>query len=150
MKTDVSLTYEKVRLFVQSEVVGYCECRPSLIVLSRGPDGIEVPEAIGEPLDIEMRKALWERDKGSRTYRCFDPLDVGRFHLVAAGMVAYHLCHVMHRNIKPKRGMGRAFCRLDRFLLKLKIPYYSRVPLEKRELFERYLRDTIRGVEISE
>ena len=150
MKIDVSITYENGQLHTRSEAANYGEHRPSIIVVSRGSDGDQLVEAIGEPLDTEMRKSIWERDKGSRTYTSFDPFAVDRFEPEAASMVLFHLCHVARRNLKPKRGMWRAFCGLDKFLLRVKIPYYSRVPVEKREAFERYVRKRIGKVEISD
>ena len=151
MKIDVSISYENGQLRTRSEAANYSEHRPSIIVVSRCPDGIQVVEAIGEPFDIEMRKAAWERDKGSRTYTSFDPFAVDRFEPEPASMVLFHLCHVAHRNLKPKRGMWRALWGLDKFLLKVKMPYYSRVPVEKREAFERSLRKRIgRTVEVGD
>lgn len=104
-------------------------------------------EAIGESFDVQMRKAAWERDKGSRTYTSFDPFAVDRFEPVPASMVLFHLCHRAHGNFKP---MWRTLLGLDKFLLKLKIPYYSRVPLEKREAFERHLRKRIGKFEVGD
>ena len=148
MKIDVSISYEDGQLHTRSETANYSEHRPSIIVTSRCPDGTQVVEAIGEHFDIEMRKAAWERDKGSRTYSSFDPFAVDRFEPEAASMVLFHLCHVARRNLKPTRGMWRAMCGLDKFLLMVKIPYYSRVPVEKREAFERYVRKRIGKVEV--
>ena len=150
MKIDVSVTYENGQLYLKSEAAGHSECRPSVMVLSRCPDGTEVIEAIGEPFDIAMQKAAWEQDKGSRTYRSFDPFAVDRFEPDGAGRLLFHLCQVAHRNVKPKRGMWRTFWRLDRFLLKVKIPHYTKVPSEKREIFEGYLRKRISKFEITD
>lgn len=81
MKIDVLISYENGQLHTRSKAANYSEQRPSIIVLSRCPDGIQVVEAIGEPFDMEMRKAAWERDKGARTYTSFDPFAVDRFDL---------------------------------------------------------------------
>jgi hypothetical protein len=150
MKIDVSIAYETDKLHTASDAANYSEQRPSNIVVSRGLDGAQLVEAIGEPFDIKMRTAAWERDKGSRTYTSLDPFAVDRFEPETASMVLFHLCQVARRNLKPKRGMWRALWGLDKFLLRVKIPYYSRVPFEKREAFERYLRKRIGTVEISD
>ena len=97
-----------------------------------------------------MRKAAWERDKGSRTYNSYDPFAADRFEPEAAGMILFHLCQVSYANLKPKRGMWRTLVGLDKFLLTVKIPYYSRVPVEKREIFERYLRKRFSSVEVGD
>lgn len=150
MKIDVSVSYEKGQLHTRSKAANFSDDRPSTMVTSRCPDGTYLVEAIGEPFDVEMRKAAWERDKGSRTYNSFDPFAVDRFEPEPASMVLFHLCHRAHANLKPKRGMWRTLLGLDKFLLKVKIPYYSRVPVEKREAFERHLRKRIGPFEIGD
>lgn len=150
MKIDVSISYEDGHLHTRSETANYVDRRPSIIVVSRGSEGDQLIEAIGEPFDIEMQKSIWERDKGARTYRSFDPFAVERFEPETASMVLFHLCHVAYRNLKPQRGMWRTLYGFDKFLLKLKVPYYSKVPVDKREVFERYMKKRIGKIEISD
>jgi hypothetical protein len=150
MKIDVSISYENGQLHTRSEAANYSDHRPSIIVVSRGSEGDKLVEAIGEPFDIEMHKAGWERDKGSRTYTSFDPFTVERFDPEAATMIVFHLCHRAHDNLKPKRGLWRMACGLDKFVIRLKVPYYSRVPVEKREAFERNVRKRIGKIEIGD
>ena len=149
MRVDVSITYQNGQLRARSEAANYSESRPALILLSRGSDGTEMIEAIGQPFDLEMQKSAWERDKGARTYHCFDPFVILRFEPEAAAAVVRHLCYYMHANIKPRRELWRAFWGLDRFLLKVKIADYQRVPAEKREDFEQRLRKGVGKAEVS-
>lgn len=143
MKIDVSVSCENGQLHTRSRVADFSDDSPSNMVTSTCLDGTFLVEAIGEPFDVEMRTAAWERDKGSRTYNSFDPFAIDRFEPEPASMVLFHLCHRAHGNLKPKRGMWRTLLGLDKFLLTVRIPYYSRVPLEKREAFERHLRKRI-------
>jgi hypothetical protein len=150
MKIDVLVTYEYGQLRTRSQVANFSDDRPSIMVTSTCLDGTYLVEAIGEPFDVEMRKAAWERDEGSRTYNSFDPFAVDHFEPEPASMVLFHLCHLAHGNLRPKRGMWRTLFGLDKFLLRVKLPYYSRVPLEKREAFERHLRKRIGRFEIGD
>lgn len=149
MKIDVAITYEDGRLLTRSEVANYSDQRGSNIVTSTGPDGDKLVEAIGEPFDVEMRKKAWERDKGSRSYNSIDPFDIQRFEPELASMVLFHLCQRAYGNVKPKRGMWRAMLGFDKFRVRVKIPFYSKVPVEKRETFERCLRKRIGRVEVT-
>ncbi len=149
MRVDVSIEYQGGRLRLRSEAAGCDETRPALILMSRGADGFEYVEAVGYHFGVEERKAAWERDKGSRTYRCFDPFDALRFEPEAAAAVVRHLCLYAHANVKPRRRMWRALWGLDRFSVRVKIPDYGRVPAEKRADFERRLRKRLGRVEVS-
>ena len=150
MKIDVSISYADGQLHTRSEAANYSDRRLSIVVVSRGSEGDQLVEAIGEPFDIEMQKAIWERDKGSRTYNSFDPFAVERFEPEVASMVLFHLCHVAYGNLQPKRGLWRTLYGFDKILLKLKVPYYSKVPVDKREAFERYMKKRVGKIEISD
>lgn len=149
MRIDVSIRYENGLLHTHSEAANYSETRPALILLSRGSDGVEMIEAIGYNFGVEEQKAAWERDKGSRTYRCFDPFEILRFAPEYAAAVVRHLCLYVHASVKPGRGLWRALWGLDKFRVKVKMPDYARVPAEKRADFERRLRKRVGQVEVS-
>lgn len=149
MRVDVSITYEDGRLHIHSEAAGLSESRPALILMSKGADGVEMIEAVGYSFGAEEQKAAWERDKGSRTYRCFDPFEVLRFEPEAAAAVVRHFCFYAHASLKPGRGLWRALWGLDRFRVRVEIPAYPRVPAEQRADFERRLRKHVGEVEVS-
>lgn len=150
MRVDVSITYHKGQLHTRSEAADYSESRPALILLSRGPDGAEMIEAIGQPFDMKMQASAWERDRGARTYRSYDPFEILRFDPDAAAAIVRHLCYSAHTRIQPARGLWRAFCGLDRFLLKVKIPDYTLVAAKKKADFERRLRKVVGKTAVSD
>ncbi len=148
MRVDVSITYQDGQLHTVSETAAFSESRPALILLSRGADGFEMIEAIGYNFGIEERKAAWERDKGARTYRCFDPFEILRFEPESAAAVIRHLCLYTHASVRPSRGLWRALWGLDRFRVRVKIPDYVRLPAERRADFEQRLRKHFGNVEV--
>jgi hypothetical protein len=149
MRIDVAIEYQGGRLRVRSEAAGYDETRPALVLMSRGADGVEYVEAVGHHFGVEERRAAWERDKGSRTYRCFDPFEPLRFEPEAAAAVLRHLCWYAHASVTPRRGLWRALWGLDRFRVRVRLPDHGRVPAEKRAELERRLRKHLGSVEIS-
>lgn len=150
MRIDVTITYNNGQVHTHSEAAACSESRPALILLSHGADGTELVEAVGEPFDVEMQKSAWERDKGSRTYRCFDPFDLSRFDPRAAAMVVRHLCLYAQQCVKPRRGLWRVGWGWDRFQIRVSIPnYYEGVPAEQRADFERRLRSGLDRAEVS-
>ena len=106
MRIDISITYQNGQVHTQSEVVNFSQSRPALILLSRASDGTELIEAVGYHFGVEEQKGAWERDKGSRTYRCFDPFEILRFDPEAAAAVIRHLCHYTYASMKSVRAPG--------------------------------------------
>jgi hypothetical protein len=143
MLIDISLVYENGWIAADSQVANYQDRRPAILSLSvEAGDTVEKIEAVGETPEKMMLLARKHRPAGSHTYRFIDPFAAETFDAECAFTVVRHFTHVVHDRVRPGGLMsllGYGF-RLDRFRISIKIPGYSKLPVEQRRQFEMQLK----------
>jgi hypothetical protein len=152
MLIDVLLVYENGQITATSEVAKYHETMPAILSLSiEAGDKVEKIEAVGELPDKIMWLIEKYRPTGSHTYRFIDPFAEKTFDAECAFVMVRHFCHLIHDRVRQPGNLlsmlGYVF-RLDRFRISIKIPGYSKLPLEQRRQFEKELKQGFRRVKI--